>query len=606
MDTGQMMAVMQQMPAGTAAPQAGEAVVSAGQEEGAFAGLLQGMSQKKTAQTDPTEVKTDRPSLKDKTDPESQNVMLDMNGAQLAQLIAQLNGRMPEAVIAAGGQSEGTQTATQAGCSVTLPLDSVAVTQNIGNSTAQQGVTTSTASTTATNAGSEVFVRPDSTPVVPAQIPIMATVAVAKEQLLPTIAGNEIETSRRNGVAATGRDNNVLQRPVEVLRSADVVPLVPAEKGGLQTTVALQQVNTPVQVAAESQLLPNPLLTGRPEVVVTKTANQVTAPLQQPTPVMLDATGTENSVLQPEQPEIQARMKTPASTPTATATRPPQVVVQGNELVEMPASQPGATGQQEQQQTVRTAAPTTTFAAVAVTSAADRPDVAPVRLEQRETPKAQQGEQLDTAKTIAAARAGEQTAGSDENQTPDQGMNGNFQSHVFHQQAKTEGSPTVSSTSGTGQSETARTAPPPEQVVQQVRDRLVNHDTKPGSEQIVLRLSPEHLGELKVNLNLEGQRLKVEIVAENKMVRDSLMQHTDALKESLSRQNIKMESFDVTTGGNGSTDGGRGQGSWRELAQQRQQNTWMPEGGYRLAKEATPVMAAYQVKSEHTMVDLHF
>jgi flagellar hook-length control protein FliK len=98
----------------------------------------------------------------------------------------------------------------------------------------------------------------------------------------------------------------------------------------------------------------------------------------------------------------------------------------------------------------------------------------------------------------------------------------------------------------------------------------------------------------------------VEIVAENRMVRDSLMQHTDALKESLSRQNIKMDSFEVTTGGNSTAYGGRGQGDWRELAQQRQQTSWMPDGGYRLANQATPAIAAYQVKSDHTMVDLHF
>jgi flagellar hook-length control protein FliK len=146
----------------------------------------------------------------------------------------------------------------------------------------------------------------------------------------------------------------------------------------------------------------------------------------------------------------------------------------------------------------------------------------------------------------------------------------------------------------------------PEQVEQQVKDRLVNHEAKPGNEQIVLRLSPDHLGELRINLNLDGQKLRVEIVAENRMVRDSLMQHTDNLKDSLARQNIKMESFDVTTGGNGAADSGRGKGDWRELAQQRDHNVWMPDGGYRLEKQPTPAIAAYQMKSEHSMVDLHF
>jgi flagellar hook-length control protein FliK len=177
---------------------------------------------------------------------------------------------------------------------------------------------------------------------------------------------------------------------------------------------------------------------------------------------------------------------------------------------------------------------------------------------------------------------------------------------MLQHQVKKEAVPAVNTISGPAQSERSQVSQPAEQVVQQVRDRFVNHEAKPGSEQIVLRLSPEHLGELKVNINLDGQRLKVEIVAENRMVRDSLMQHTDSLKESLSRQNIKMESFEVTTGGNGTTDGGRSQSDWRELAHQRQQNTWMPEGGYRLAKQVEPAVAAYQLKPQHTMVDLHY
>lgn len=148
---------------------------------------------------------------------------------------------------------------------------------------------------------------------------------------------------------------------------------------------------------------------------------------------------------------------------------------------------------------------------------------------------------------------------------------------------------------------------PADQAVQQVRERLTGHAVKEGSEQIVLRLTPEHLGELKLNMNLDGQRLKVEIVAENSAVRDSLLQHSDILKETLSRQNIRMESFDVTTSGNSTADGNRGQSEWRELAQRRQQNLWMPEGGYRLPKQtAQPDVAVYRPQMQHSMVDLHF
>ncbi|MBC7963451.1 MAG: flagellar hook-length control protein FliK [Steroidobacteraceae bacterium] len=145
----------------------------------------------------------------------------------------------------------------------------------------------------------------------------------------------------------------------------------------------------------------------------------------------------------------------------------------------------------------------------------------------------------------------------------------------------------------------------PEQVAHQVRERLTQHEVKPGNQQITLTLSPENLGELKMNLNLQGQRLSVEIVTENRAVRDAIMQHSESLKESLARQNISIESFDVTTGGKGSGNQGQNQNAWRELA--KQQQNWATPHGYNTARaDVPPGKTAYQSQQGHSTLDIHY
>jgi flagellar hook-length control protein FliK len=144
-------------------------------------------------------------------------------------------------------------------------------------------------------------------------------------------------------------------------------------------------------------------------------------------------------------------------------------------------------------------------------------------------------------------------------------------------------------------------------VIQQVKEHLTTRDYKTGTEQVCIRLTPEHMGELKLNLRMENQQLKVEIVADNSMVRDTLLKHSDSLRETLATQNIKLGSFDVTTGGGNSNSPGHDRNDWRELARQRQQNSWMASGGYRMPEPQVPVAVAnYQGRSKNSMVDLHF
>ncbi|WP_168206097.1 flagellar hook-length control protein FliK [Geobacter sp. FeAm09] len=238
-------------------------------------------------------------------------------------------------------------------------------------------------------------------------------------------------------------------------------------------------------------------------------------------------------------------------------------------------------------------------------------DTLQTRVERGVVAKAVESAVNDVAQSAGDAPTGDEFSGGEQG-AADQFTNGQVHTTPAHQQGKIEGVSVASTNSvATPVQTNGQRSELSDQIMQQVKDRLVNHEVKTGTDQIVLKLSPENLGDLKVNLSMDGQRLKVEIVAENRMVRDALLQNTDSLKESLARQNISMESFDVTTGGRGAGNPGQGQqqDAWREFAQQKQQNAWLASGGYRLPDAAATAAAsrlAYQAPSQHTMVDLHF
>jgi flagellar hook-length control protein FliK len=236
----------------------------------------------------------------------------------------------------------------------------------------------------------------------------------------------------------------------------------------------------------------------------------------------------------------------------------------------------------------------------------------------QDQPVSRQGSAEGTAKTEAGAahavtgvvkEVATTTPGEDfgRNGTSsgDQWMNNNTHLAMSHQVAPENALP-ATGTSAIAGSDPLRTVQA-EQIVSQVKDHLAGRDIKSGVEQVVIRLSPENLGELKMSLRMENQCLKVEIVAETSMVRDALMKHSDTLKESLARQNISMESFDVSTGSNRFGSASQGQGDWRELARQRQSNVWTSAGGYRLdTVPEVPLRPLYQASATHSMVDMHF
>ncbi|WP_224983767.1 flagellar hook-length control protein FliK [Geomonas agri] len=89
-----------------------------------------------------------------------------------------------------------------------------------------------------------------------------------------------------------------------------------------------------------------------------------------------------------------------------------------------------------------------------------------------------------------------------------------------------------------------------ESILSQVREGVVTHDGK-GNGQMSIRLNPGELGELKIQLRMDNNRLNVEVQADNRMVKDLLMSNLDSLREALSGKNLTMEGFNVSTGGGG-------------------------------------------------------
>ncbi len=216
---------------------------------------------------------------------------------------------------------------------------------------------------------------------------------------------------------------------------------------------------------------------------------------------------------------------------------------------------------------------------------------------------------LQTALSASEATFGSSTSEGDSNQNLPDGTAARNQAQAQDMQGQLSGEHQKVSvvTNKSVSTEPARQAIP-EQVMQQVKERLVLHEVKAGNQQITLTLSPDSLGELKMNLNLQGQKLSIEIITESRSVRDAIVLHTDALKESLARQNITMDSFDVTTGGKGSGNQGPNQNAWRELTkQQQQEQLWASPRGYTTVQADLPTgQGAYPKQQGHSMLDIHY
>ena len=151
------------------------------------------------------------------------------------------------------------------------------------------------------------------------------------------------------------------------------------------------------------------------------------------------------------------------------------------------------------------------------------------------------------------------------------------------------------------QPENAR-IPVQEHIMNQVKEKLAQYEPASRAETITMKLNPGELGELKINMRMEDMRLKVDIVAQNQMVKDTIMQNVDSLRDMMSKQNITIDRFDVSTGG--------GQGSNQAFREGRNAAGSMPYIPYNVTpasgEEITVQKTGYWDSNDNQLVNLRF
>lgn len=160
----------------------------------------------------------------------------------------------------------------------------------------------------------------------------------------------------------------------------------------------------------------------------------------------------------------------------------------------------------------------------------------------------------------------------------------------------------------TVQTRTQQTAEPSralhDSVMAQVREGVASREGN-GNGEITVRLNPVELGELRINVRVVDQQVKVEVLAANSQVRDILLSNLDSLKENFSRQNLTMSGFDVSTGT------GQGFDQFFREGRAAGQGAYRSQFGGGTATDDTVVTAQasdyyYTDRRENSLVDVRF
>jgi flagellar hook-length control protein FliK len=68
-----------------------------------------------------------------------------------------------------------------------------------------------------------------------------------------------------------------------------------------------------------------------------------------------------------------------------------------------------------------------------------------------------------------------------------------------------------------------------------------------GKQQMVIQLSPDHLGQVEIRIDIEDDVVRLNVRVENDQVKQILESSTQILKDNLSNQNVHLDKIDVQT-----------------------------------------------------------
>jgi flagellar hook-length control protein FliK len=83
------------------------------------------------------------------------------------------------------------------------------------------------------------------------------------------------------------------------------------------------------------------------------------------------------------------------------------------------------------------------------------------------------------------------------------------------------------------------------QILDQVIGRL-SVDRNAEASRMSIKLQPEELGRIDIDLTVEQGRIKAQVVAQNQQVQDVLERHLPRLRESLEQQGLKLDQIQVS------------------------------------------------------------